>query len=146
MVFSPFARLGVRRAAQSFQAPRARLPSDNDDDDDDILYTPLLLPSSNDHTAGLYMYYNASTRPSKNIRATRFAMACGLFAKRFYGTVVLVRAHATYSSGGVATSYEHDNKNGCWSTLTIQDVYGACCVSPDLRSVVQSELWHSTSV
>jgi len=94
---------------------------DDDDDDDDLaqiddrVEVPLLRPSvrndtnnSTTYAPGLYAYYRSSSsvgassseqhhqhqhqqRPLPNIRATRLAMACGLFATRLYGPVVITR-------------------------------------------------------
>ena len=60
---------------------------------------------------------------TKNIRATRLAMACGLYSYKLFGNVLLVRSSLTSREG-----------------LSVEDVYGACCVSPDLRSTFQQEM------
>jgi hypothetical protein len=92
-----------------------------------FLETPLLRPRGN--VAGLYAYYNVpddvlnDQRQLHNIRATRLAMACGLLSLRFYGPVLLVRSFG-----------------GRWEDLSIGEIEGACCISPDLRLSIQEEL------
>lgn len=82
----------------------------------------LLLRPSGD-SAGLYAYSSAvATEP--NIRATRLAMACGLLSLRFMGDILLIR-----SKGSVG----HVD-------LTVAEILGASCGSPDLRNEIQLEL------
>ena len=101
-------------------------------DQEYFLETPLLRPRSD--CPGLIAYYNTPEqagsssseggKTTENVRATRLAMACGLLRLRFYGNVLLIRSSA-----------------GRWHDLDINSLYGACCVSPDLRlSMIQSEL------
>lgn len=59
----------------------------------------------------------------KNVRATRLAMACGHFSYQLYGTCLLVRTSLSLSED-----------------LEVNDVYGACCISPDLRPSLQQEI------
>jgi len=79
--------------------------------------------NENNKAAGLYAYFHIPspqrhTHSIRNVRATRLAMACGLHSLRFYGPVVLVRSFGC--------SYNFMN-------LSINEVWGACCISPDLR-------------
>ena len=80
--------------------------------------------------AGLYAYYHIPSRRHarslRNVRATRLAMACGLHSLRFYGPVLLVRSYF-----GCRTNYEN---------LSINEVWGACCISPDLRLSIQHDI------
>lgn len=87
---------------------------------DDFLETPLLRPRAN--TAGLYAYHNVPNDKNglQNVRATRLAMACGLLHLRFWGDVLVVRSFG-----------------GKWLDLGLEEINGACCVSPDLRTSVQ---------
>lgn len=88
---------------------------------------PLLLPASTDEP-GLYVYSFVPTsgnQLAKNVRATRLAMACGNLGTRFHGDVLLFR-----SSGGGRGDTD----------LTVNEIYGAACVSPDLRPEIQSKL------
>ena len=119
--------------------------TDDDDDDDDLaqiddrVEVPLLRPSvrndtknSTTYAPGLYAYYRSSSsvgvsssehhqpRPSPNIRATRLAMACGLFATRLSGPVVITRRQTC--------SFP------LWRDVTTEQLYGPCELSPDLRS------------
>jgi len=92
---------------------------------DSTKLAPLLLPGSD--TAGLYVF---SIVPAggqvlaKNTRATRLAMACGSLSTRFRGNVLLFR-----SSGGRG-----------YQDLGVDEIYGAACISPDLRPEIQSAL------
>jgi hypothetical protein len=61
-----------------------------------------------------------------NIRATRLAMACGLFRFRLSGNVFLTRGTLGCTSGGI---------------LLLEDVLGACSVSCDLRWVKPLPHW-----
>jgi hypothetical protein len=61
-----------------------------------------------------------------NIRATRLAMACGLFRFRLRGNVILTRGTLGCTSGGI---------------LLLEDVLGACSVSCDLRWIKQLPDW-----
>ena len=61
---------------------------------DDVRQRLLIRPGSGG-TAGLYAYeikLENQSYSSRNVRATRLAMACGLFATKFFNTVLLVRA------------------------------------------------------
>lgn len=78
----------------------------------------LLVRPTADRVPGLYAY--STHRGTPNIRATRLAMACGLFSLRFQGDVLLFRHFGT--------------------SLSLSDVFGAACVSPDLRPCIQQEL------
>jgi hypothetical protein len=116
----------------------------------DPLETPLLRPREN--VPGLYAYFHAPEKQDndddddvgdkekghrqvrkENIRATRLAMACGLFRLRFYGNVVAVR------SGAVASSGQR------WYDLDAKDLMGPCCVSPDLRYRIQQAVAAETT-
>ena len=93
---------------------------------DSIKLAPLLLPGSDE--AGLYVYSPVptdGTQFAKNVRATRLAMACGRLSTRFHGSVLLFRSRG----GG----------RGC-QDLSVNEIYGAACVSPDLRLEIQSAL------
>jgi hypothetical protein len=81
----------------------------------EVRKTLLLRPS--DAAPGLYAHYGSG---EPNLRATRLSMACGLFAVRLHGNVILSR------SAGV--------------DLSIKDVEAACCLGPDLRLSVLAEL------
>jgi hypothetical protein len=59
---------------------------------------------------GLYAHHEPSTQ-YPNVRATRLAMACGLFRHRFHGDVILSRG----------------------PHLRRADILAACCISADLR-------------
>ena len=97
-------------------------------DETDFLETVLLRPRQNYGAPGLYAYHNnplPSTTPGReNIRATRLAMACGLLSLRFFGNVLLMRA---------------DRVGGSFVDLTIEEIEGAACISPDLRESLQEE-------
>lgn len=99
----------------------------------DYLETPLIRPRGNNDTsvAGLYAYYNVPEQKQgqQNIRATRLAMACGLMSLRFYGPVLLVRSFG-----------------GRWENLLESEIYGACCISPDLRSCIQESVARSRMI
>jgi hypothetical protein len=84
----------------------------------------LLIRPTADRVPGLYAYSTCQGTP--NIRATRLAMACGLFSLRFQGNVLLFRHFGT--------------------SLSLSDVYGAACVSPDLRVSIQRELGSITPI
>lgn len=58
-----------------------------------------------------------------NVRATRLAMACGLLSLRFFGNVLLVRGFGFR-----------------WEDLSLNDIRGATCISPDLRNCIQQEV------
>jgi hypothetical protein len=84
----------------------------------------------NNKTAGLYAYFHIPspqrrTHSIRNVRATRLAMACGLHSTRFYGPVVLVRSFGC--------SYNFMN-------LSINEIWGACCISPDLRHSILHDI------
>lgn len=91
---------------------------------DSTRLAPLLLPSSD--TAGLYVYSIVPPPPlvRKNVRATCLAMACGKLGTRFHGDVMLFRSKGA----------------GGYQDLVVSDIYGAACVSPDLRLSVQTIL------
>jgi hypothetical protein len=80
--------------------------------------TLLLRPSFRDQTPGLLAYSSSHEVP--NIRATRLAMACGKLSTRFYGNVLLFRHRMT--------------------SLTCSELFGAACISPDLRDSIQNAL------
>jgi hypothetical protein len=80
----------------------------------EVRKTLLLRPS--DVAAGLYAHHGPG---EPNLRATRLSMACGLFAVRLHGNVILSR------STGV--------------DLFVNDVEAACCLGPDLRTTVLAE-------
>jgi len=92
-----------------------------------FLETPLLRPHQD--APGLYAYCNKTDEDLKeglnraNIRATRLAMACGLLSQRFYGNVLLVRGFG-----------------GRWVDLSLGEIKGAACTSPDLREAIQAEV------
>lgn len=93
---------------------------------DSIKLAPLLLPSG-DGDAGLYVYSivpESGQQLARNVRATRLAMACGNLSTRFHGDVLLFR-----SRGGRG-----------YQNLVIDELYGAACVSPDLRPEIQATL------
>ena len=96
---------------------------------DDVRQKLLLRPSSNG-SAGLYAFVvvpTARERPStKNVRATRLAMSCGHFSYQLYGNCLLVRT---------SLASRED--------LEVNDVHGACFISPDLRSSLQQEIQSS---
>jgi hypothetical protein len=114
------------------------------------LETPLIRPNIDKPSCGLYAYFLPQMRKKHetnhrhleschqqqsleeeeeegpeplqlppNIRATRLAMSCGLFSSRFYGPVLLVRCQYV--------------PRVVFKDLTIEDLYFACEVSPDLR-------------
>jgi hypothetical protein len=83
--------------------------------------TLLLRPSFQDQSPGLVAYSSSHTVP--NIRATRLAMACGKLSTRFFGDVLLFRHRMT--------------------SLSASDVFGAACISPDLRKTIQQVLGNS---
>ena len=93
------------------EIPLLRPRSSGDDDDDDV--------------PGLYAYSDAVPHEERggmqNVRATRLAMACGLLSLRFYGPVLLVRSFGASR----------------WVDLSISEIRGAACVSPDLRPSIQ---------
>jgi hypothetical protein len=84
----------------------------------------LLIRPTADRVPGLYAYSTGQGSP--NIRATRLAMSCGLFSLRFKGDVLLFRHFGM--------------------SLSLSDVYGAACVSPDLRASIQRELGSITPI
>lgn len=91
----------------------------------DYLETPLIRPR---HTvAGLYAYFNTPgediKKETKNVRATRLAMACGLLSLRFFGNILLVRGFG-----------------GRWEDLSLESIVGAACISPDLRESIQHQV------
>ena len=90
---------------------------------DSIKLTPLLLPGSDDSSSGLYAYSSTNVL-SKNVRATRLAMACGNLSFRFDGDILLFRANAGRG----------------WQDLTVKEIYGAACISSDLRPQIQAML------
>lgn len=92
---------------------------------DSTKLAPLLLPGSDEHEAGLYIYSIVPPPLNKNVRATRLVMVCGNLGTRFYGDVMLFR------SKGAGRGYQD---------LVVDDVFGAACISPDLRSEIQAAL------
>ncbi len=95
----------------------------------EYLETPLLRPRGS--VAGLYAYYNVPhfKAGQENLRATRLAMACGLLSLRFYDQVLLVRSFG-----------------GRWQNLEESEIYGACCISPDLRLEIQAAIADSLDI
>jgi hypothetical protein len=92
---------------------------------DSIKLAPLLLAGSDDDSAGLYAYSSVPAHAfPKNVRATRLAMACGKLAFRSHGDVLLFR-----SNGGRG-----------YTDLTVNEIYGAACISCDLRPQIQAAL------
>ena len=102
---------------------------------ENVIATLLLRPCET--VPGLYAYHEPSRRRQQqqhdaadninddaNLRATRLAMACGLFAIRFYGNVILTRTTTL----------------GSLSDLSVHDVSAACEISPDLRHEILKEL------
>ena len=91
----------------------------------DYLETPLLRPRN--QVAGLYAYHNTlpdvTGHGCENVRATRLAMACGCFSARFFGPVLLVRSFG-----------------GQWRDITIDEIYGATSISPDLNASIQQDV------
>ena len=89
------------------------------------LETPLFRPQND--RAGLFAYYNVPEQDQRegkqNVRTTRLAMSCGLLSLRFWGDVVLVRSFG-----------------GRWEDLEIKSIHGACCISPDLRMEIQTQV------
>jgi hypothetical protein len=89
------------------------------------LQTPLFRPQND--RAGLFAYYNVPEQDQRegkqNVRTTRLAMSCGLFSLRFWGDVVLVRSFG-----------------GRWEDLEVKSIYGACCISSDLRMEIQTQV------
>jgi hypothetical protein len=81
----------------------------------EVRKTLLLRPS--DVAPGLYVHHGSG---EPNLRATRLSMACGLFAVRLHGNVILSRSARV--------------------DLSVKDVEAACCLSPDLRLSVLTEL------
>jgi hypothetical protein len=81
----------------------------------EVRKTLLLRPS--DAAPGLYAHHGPG---EPNLRATRLSMACGIFAARLHGNVILSR-----SAG---------------ADLSVKDVDAACCLGPDIRTTVLSEL------
>lgn len=99
---------------------------EHDEDPENVIPTLLIRPS--DDSPGLFAYHNPTIKQEKNnvpnIRATRLAMACGLFSMRFYGSVVILKRSQT----------------GVINSLTVAQIETACCGSPDLRSSILSSL------
>lgn len=91
-------------------------------DQHDYLEIPLLRPRGDD-VPGLYAYFNVPHEKggTQNVCATRLAMACGLLSLRLYGPVLLVRSFGASR----------------WADLSISEIRGAACVSPDLRPSIQ---------
>ncbi|KAG7353421.1 hypothetical protein IV203_002776 [Nitzschia inconspicua] len=100
----------------------------------DVTEIPLLRPLHD--YPGLYAYYlqdPCSALPrTPNVRATRLAMACGLLSMRLSGDILMVRSHPT--------------RQPHWYSLSVEDVYGACEVSPDLRKIMQLQAVHREQV
>jgi hypothetical protein len=92
---------------------------------DSIKLAPLILAGADDDSAGLYAYSSVPTHAfPKNVRATRLAMACGKLASRFHGDVLFFRSNGSRGH----------------TDLTIEEIYGAACVSCDLRPQIQAAL------
>lgn len=113
---------------QKFQVSVKRkvlaLNGHDDDDPENVIPTLLIRPS--DTSPGLFAYHNPTSKRKTppNIRATRLAMACGLFSMRFYGTVLLIRRPL----------------KDVTDFLTAEQIETACSGSPDLRSTILSSL------
>ena len=119
------------------------------DDVADVRIVPLkrfLFESSNGgdsavnehHSAGIYAYASPhhNARPCyANVRATCLAMACGLHSQRFYGDVFV-------SMFGSVSSSMCDRRMMNMS-LRQEDV-ALACFSPDLRSIIASQLVSSS--
>ena len=99
---------------------------------EDVRQTLLLRTSSSSSDAGLVAYNVAVSEDQmlgiKNVRATRLALACGKFSLKLHGNVLLVRC--SFSSR---------------ANLSTDEVFGACCISFDLRPDIQKEMFESTS-
>jgi hypothetical protein len=107
-----------------------------------VVSTLVIRPTANE--AGLYAHHYSCRTTSTtsttctigdkdeenfqqpNIRATRLAMACGLFGFRLRGNVLLTRGTLGCTSGGI---------------LLLEDVLGACNVSCDLRWIQPLPDW-----
>jgi hypothetical protein len=106
----------------------------------DVVCKTLLVRTTTDNDGrqcvpGMYAYHfnhHCATMDTMNmkpnIRATRLAMAMGLYRVRFYGIVVLVRESSN-------RQYEES-----MPSLLVDDIALACNVSPDLRSCIAKEL------
>jgi len=86
-----------------------------------INLTLLIRPTSD--AAGLYAY-SSTISMEKNTRATRLAMACGLLSIRLLGHVIMFRSKGSFG----------------FVDLTLGEIQGTACGSPDLREQVQVEL------
>lgn len=77
-----------------------------------VIQSLLIRPTS--EQPGLYGHHDpsATAMTHPNVRATRLAMACGLFSYRFHGDVIVSRGRH----------------------LAVDEIFSACCVSPDLRA------------
>ena len=84
----------------------------------------LLVRPTEGRIPGLYAYSTLNESP--NVRATRLAMACGHLSLRFRGDVLLFRHFHT--------------------SLSLSDIYGAACVSPDLRESIHQQLGNTTPI
>jgi hypothetical protein len=82
---------------------------------ENIIATILIRQGHNSDS--LFVYHDPS-RKEPNIRATRLSISCGMYSYRFHGTVVLAR---------------HANGTNIMKSLEIDEVYIACCISPDFR-------------
>lgn len=92
---------------------------------DSIKLAPLILAGSDDDSAGLYAYSSVPTHAfPKNVRATRLAMACGKLNFRCHGDALLFRSNVGRGN----------------TDLTIDEIYGAACISCDLRPQIQAAL------
>ena len=115
---------------------------------DDYRQTLLIRPSE-ENGAGLYAYHcfhfdisepppphQPKQQPLPNIRATRLAMACGLYRLRLFGMVLLSRtSEAPHDSHN---DHVHDNDERY--SLRIPQLWAACTLSPDLRPSHFAEL------
>lgn len=88
----------------------------------------LLLRTTSDGEPGLVAYNVAPPQyqeiQCKNTRATRLAMACGKFSTKLFGNVLLVRTSLSSRTN-----------------LTVNEVFGACNISVDLRYSMQKEMY-----
>jgi hypothetical protein len=91
--------------------------------DASVKLTLLIRPTAG-RVPGLYAYSTSHSTP--NIRATRLAMACGHLPLRFRGDIILFRHFHT--------------------SLSLSDIKGAACVSPDLRASIQQQLGNTTLI
>jgi len=104
----------------------------SDPSSDDVRDTLLCRPTAS--SAGLQASHacQKDRDDSPNIRATRLAMACGLFRYRFYGNVLFTRVSAAGSP----------RPN---DVLHLSDIRVACHTTPDLRKTIRQEMLSTIS-